>query len=39
MTDFGDNVEGANVQMTDDTDGTSAHDVQDEGESCEGIPN
>jgi hypothetical protein len=32
---FRDDAEGANVWMMDDADGTSAHNVQDEGEGCE----
>jgi hypothetical protein len=32
-------VEGANVCMMDDVDGTSAHNVQDEGEGCERVLN
>jgi hypothetical protein len=32
---FRDDAEGANVWMMDDADGTSAHNVQDEGKGCE----
>jgi hypothetical protein len=36
---FRDDVEGANVRMMDDADGTSAHNVEDEGEGCERVLN
>jgi hypothetical protein len=36
---FRNDFEGANVWMMDDADGTSAHNVQDEGESCKGVLN
>jgi hypothetical protein len=34
---FRDDVEGVNVQMKDDVEDTSVHDVQDEGEGCERV--
>ena len=36
---FRDDVEGANVRIVDDANDTSAHDVQDEGESYDEVLN
>jgi hypothetical protein len=36
---FRDNVEGANVQMVDNANDTSAHDMQDEGEGYDEVLN
>jgi hypothetical protein len=36
---FRDDIKGVNVQMMDDVDGTSAHNVQDKGKGCERMLN